>query len=113
MLCGRIKMKTLLIALIALCISPVYAEKSAQQQSREYNLIFQQFLREKIERLPKGVTIEVILKGKKHITGTFEGFSQYDDTLWLLKTGKFGLFSDDAYDISDIQGVRIIVLRSI
>jgi hypothetical protein len=110
---GRIKMKTLIISLIALCISPVFAEKSAQDQSREYNLIFQQFLREKIERLPKGVTIEVILKDKKRVTGTFEGFSQYDDTLWLLKTGKFGLFSDDAYDISEIQGVRIVVLRSL
>ena len=104
------------LILLILCfgvIGPVYAEKSAQDLSREYNLIFQQFLREKIEQLPKGVTVEVILKDKTRVIGTFEGFSQYDDTFWLLKSGKFGLFADDAYDISEVQGIRVIILRSI
>ena len=104
------------LILLILCfgvIGPVYAEKSAQDLSREYNLIFQQFLREKIEQLPKGVTVEVILKDKTRVIGTFEGFTKFDDSVWILPKGKFGLFSDDAYDISEIQGIRVMILRSI
>lgn len=45
--------------------------------------------------------------------GTFENFSKFDDSVWILPLGKSGLFADDAYDISDIQGIRLIILRSI
>lgn len=94
-------------------LSPIYAAESYNDLSREYNLVFQEFLREKIEKLPKKVTIEIFLKGGTSVVGAFEGFSKYDDSVWIMPLGKHGLFFDDAYDIRQIQDVRIVILRSI
>jgi len=105
------KLFTLILCLGVL--APVYAAESYKDLSHEYNLVFQDFLRKKIVKLPKKATVEVFLKDGTSVKGTFEGFSKYDDGFWILPLGKRGLFADDAYDISEIQDVRIIILRSI
>jgi sRNA-binding regulator protein Hfq len=104
------------LAISVLCLSlfsPVFAADSYKELSHQYDLVFQQFLREKIEKLPKKVTVEIFLKNGTSVKGVFEGFCKYDDGVWILPDGKHGLFADDAYDISEIQDVRIIILRSI
>jgi hypothetical protein len=37
----------------------------------------------------------------------------FDDGVWIMPLGKHGLFSDKAYDISEIQDVRLIILQNI
>jgi hypothetical protein len=106
-------MKKLLIAITCLSVlAPVYAADSYKQLSHEYDLVFQDFLRNKLVKLPKKVTVEVFLKNRTSVVGTFTGFSKYDDSFWILPVGKRGLFADEAYDISEIQDVRIVILRS-
>lgn len=109
-------MLTKKIAVLSLClgmIGPVYATESYQDLSREYNLVFQDFLRERIQKLPKLVVVEVLLKSGKRVNGTFESFCKYDDGIWIMPLGKHGLFADEAYDISEIQDIRLIILQNI
>lgn len=107
-------MKKLLIAIACLSVlAPVQAAESYKELSHQYDLVFQDFLRKKIVKLPKKATVEIALKNGTTVQGTFEGFSKYDDSFWILPLGKRGLFADDAYDISELQDVKIIVLRSI
>jgi len=106
--------KRLLIS--SLCFSllgSLYAEESYKQQSHEYNVVFQQLLRDKIVKIPKRSTVEVFLKDGTSVKGTFEKFSNYDDSIWIMPLGKRGLFSDEAYDVRELQDISIIVLRQI
>lgn len=106
--------KKLLIS--SLCFSllgSVYGAESYKELSHQYNVVFQQFLREKIVKLPKRATVEVFLKDGTSVKGTFENFSKYDDSIWIMPLGKRGLFSDEAYDVRELQDVSIIVLRQI
>lgn len=109
MLVNRIVISLLCLSLLSIA----HAEESYKQLSHEYDLTFQQFLREKILKLPKHVVVEVYLKDSTVVRGTYEGYQKYDDSFWILPLGKSGLFADDAYDISEIQDVRIIILRNI
>jgi hypothetical protein len=106
-------MKILVSILCLGLLTPVYAAESYQDLSREYNQVYREFLRNKIEKLPKKATIEIFLKDGTSVKGTFEGFSKYDDGVWIMPLGKRGLFSDEAYDVRQIQDVSIIILRSI
>ena len=106
-------MKRMLSLILVLSLSSAYAADSYKDLSHQYDLTFQQFLRDKIVKLPKKATVEVFLKDGTSVKGTFEGFSKYDDGFWILPLGKRGLFADDVYDISEIQDIRIIILRSI
>lgn len=108
-------MKKILSLVIGLSlVGPVVqAAESYKQLSHEYDLVYQDFLRKKIVKLPKNVVVEVFLKGRKSVVGNFEGFSKYDDSFWILPDGKQGLFADEAYDISEIQDVQIVILRNI
>lgn len=107
-------MKKLLVVILCLsAVIPVRAADSYKELSHQYDLVFQQFLREKIEKLPKNVVVEIFLKDKTSVKGTFKGFCKSDDGVWILPLGKHGLFAQDAYDIRQIQDVRIIILRSI
>lgn len=106
-------MKILVSILCLGLLTPVYAAESYQDLSREYNQVYREFLRKKIEKLPKRATIEIFLKNGTSVKGTFEGFSKYDDGVWIMPLGKRGLFSDEAYDVRQIQDVSIIILRSI
>jgi hypothetical protein len=107
-------MKRILLLILGISLlSPVYTAESYKQLSHEYDLVFQDFLRKKIVKLPKNVVVKVFLKNRKNVVGKFEGFSKYDDSFWILPDGKHGLFADQAYDISEIQDVKIIILRNI
>lgn len=105
--------KSILFMLCLGLLSPVYATESYQELSHQYDLVFQQFLREKIEKLPKNAVVEIFLKDKTNIKGTFKGFCKSDDSFWILPLDKHSVFSQDAYAIQQIQDVRIIILRSI
>jgi len=96
-----------------ICIASVRAEESYKQLSHEYNLDYQNWLRGKILKFPKKATVELELKNHNIVRGVFEGYSKYDDSFWILPLEKHGLFADEAYDISEILDVKIIVLRSI
>lgn len=104
-------MKNLLVAILLLgTVIPVYAEKSAEQQSHEYNLIFQAFLVEKIQSLPKNVPVQIVLKNKKTVLGTFTNYLPFDESVWIIPLKSHGFFNDDAYDISEIQDIRVLKL---
>lgn len=104
--------KLLSFLLVASLITPVFADEY-KDLSHEYNLVYQQFLREKILKLPKKVTVELQLKNGTVVKGVYENYVKYDDTFWILPDGKHGLFADDAYDISEIVDVRLIILRNV
>ncbi len=108
-------MKRLLVAIfIATITSTVYATDVKKQLSHEYNLTFQQFLREKIVKLPKNAVVDTFLKNGTVVRGTYRNFNNYDDTFWVLPLGKrWKAFSTDAYDISEILDVRIVILKNI
>lgn len=106
-------MKILVSILCLGLLTPVYAAESYQDLSREYNQVYREFLRKKIEKFPKKATIAIFLKDGTSVKGTFEGFSKYDDGVWIMPLGKHGLFADEAYDIRQIQDVSLIILRRI
>lgn len=107
-------MKKLLSFILVLGLSgSVMAAESYKDLSREYNQVFAEFLRQKVEKFPKNVTVELALKNGQVVRGTFEGFQKYDDGVWILPLGKRGLFADEAYDIRELQDIKIIVLRQI
>jgi hypothetical protein len=106
-------MKKLLSLLLASCLlTPAFADEYSEL-SHQYNLVYQEFLREKILKLPKHAIVELSLNDETVVRGTYDGYSKYDDSFWILPLGKRGLFVDDAYDIGEIQDVRVIVLRGI
>lgn len=94
-------------------ISRAYGAEDYRQLSREYNLDYQAYLQKKILKLPKKATVELELKNRRVIRGTFQGFVKYDESFWIRPLGKRGLFADEAYDISEILDVKLIIVRSI
>ena len=87
--------------------------ESYEDLSREYNQVYQEFLRKKIEKFPKGAMVEVFLNDGTDMKGTFESFSKYDDEIWIMPLGKRGFFADEVYCIRELQDISILVLRSI
>ncbi len=106
-------MNKVLLLLAFLSVVPVVHADYAQELSHQYNLDYQEFLRNKILKFPKHATVQLELKNHKIVRGTFQGYAKYDDGFWILPFGKHGLFADEAYDISEILDVKLIVLRSI
>ena len=93
---------------------PVYAEKSYKELSNEFNLVYREGLRTKIKKLPKQALVKVFLKDGTSIKGTFTGFSSYDDSVWVRSlNSRWSIFSNEAYDVRQIQDIRIIILRGI
>jgi len=95
-------------------LSPVYAADSYQEQLRQFKLIYIEMLEKKVEKIPANTTVEVFLKDGTSVKGTFIEYSPYSDKLWIRPLdGKWGVFSNEAYNIRQIQTVTILVLRSI
>jgi len=107
-------MRKLLIALVFLgVLSPALAD-SYKEQLRQYKLIYIALLEKKIEKIPKGTTIEVFLKDGTSERGILLKYNPYNDVLWIRPlNARWGFLSDDAYDIQRIMDVSVIVLRSI
>lgn len=109
--------KLLVIAVSLLCFNTsgiaLGAEKSAQELSHEYNLDYQNWLRVKILKFPKKATVQLELKNHRIVRGVYLAYQKYDDSFWIKPLGKHGLFADDAYDISEILDVKLIVVRAI
>lgn len=107
-------MKKLLGCVLVLgLVGPVLAAESYQDLSREFNQVYAEQLRNKVLKLPKNATVEIALKNGKIVQGTFEGFQKYDDGVWILPLGKRGLFADEAYDIRELQDIKLVVVRPI
>ena len=68
---------------------------------------------QKVERLHKGEIIKLTLKNGTVLKGTFEGYVPYDESLFILPLGKFGLFADDAYDLRQIKDITILKFKKL
>lgn len=107
-------MKKLLLSLLVLgCLSPVYAEDNYQDLMRDFKRVYIQFLEKKVEKIPKETTVEVFLSDGTSVKGFFKEYCPYDEKLWIRPLNRWGLFSNEAYSIRQIQDVSIIVLRRI
>lgn len=106
-------MKKLILSLILLS-SPLCAAETYQNLMKDFRMVYIQMLEAKIEKIPINVTIEVFLKDGTSVQGIFKGYYPYSDKLWIHPlNSKWGIFSNRAYDIRQIQDVTVIILRSI
>lgn len=76
--------------------------------SREFNQVYAEQLRVRVQHLPKGSFVQVSLKDGRVVLGTFESFVKYDDSVFILPQGKHGLFADEAFDIRQLQNIRVV-----
>jgi hypothetical protein len=108
-------MKRIILLLVLLgSLSPLYAEEHYQDLMRDFKRVYIQMLETKIEKIPFNTTVEVFLKDGTTVRGVFKGYFPHSDALWIRPLGsRFGIFSEEAYDIRQIQDVSIIVLRGV
>jgi hypothetical protein len=94
-------------------LSPVYAGDNYQDLMKDFKRVYVQLLEKKVAKIPKETTVEVFLKDGTSIKGYFKGYYSYDGNLWIRPLNRWGLFSNEVYDIKQVQDVSIIILRSI
>jgi hypothetical protein len=76
--------------------------------SREFNQIYAEQIRVRVQKFPKKSFVEISLKDGTVVRGIFEGFVKYDDSICILPQGKHGLFADEVYDIRQLQNIRVV-----
>jgi len=108
------KFLRVLIGFVILCIVMHFLAKMVHADeykdlSKEFNQVYVEQLRVRIQHLPKKAFVEVSLKDGYVVKGIFEGFIKYDDSVWILPQGKHGIFADEAYNVRSIQNVLFII----
>jgi hypothetical protein len=91
-------MKTLVILLALTSIA------SAQSmESKAFWRSYDTILEKQVLRLPKGIPVEVELRDRTVIYGTYDGFTKYSETIWV-DTGR--LF-DEGFNIGKVLDIRM------
>jgi hypothetical protein len=85
-------------------------QEDYQTLSRQYNLLYADLLTKKINALSSGSHVVLYFKEGTQIEGTYTGFSEYDDSVWILEKGHW---LSDAYSVMDLQDISISVVKPI
>lgn len=106
----RIILSLILISGLLL-VKRAFAETEAQQLSKEYNDVFREFLLRKIQtQIRRGMHVTLYLKDRTEVSGTYERYMKYDDSIWITEDGHF--FAT-AYGLNDLQDIVVSVKRNI
>lgn len=100
------------LILLMVAVSPSYAA-SLQEQRHEGNVAYSNYIRSKVVELPRNIAVEVILKNGRTIKGTIQNYISYDDTLWVNPNGIHNVFQTEAFDISEIYDIVVVVMEPV
>jgi hypothetical protein len=95
-------------------VSRTFGADDYRTLSHQYNLIFEEFLRIKIAKIPKNSPVRLDLKDGRILFGRFKGFHKYDDSIWIRPVdARWGFLSDDAYDVRELLDINVVVFENI
>src|SRR5271157_3003718 len=83
---------------------PVFAV-TTKDLSHEYNLVFADFLREKLNTIKQDSLVEVYTKDGEKVVGIFGGYVEYDDAVFVRPLNAHGFFKETAYDVNQLEDV--------
>ncbi len=99
-----------LLVVLGLLSAPVYAQDSAKGALFSFRQAFQAGLVSKLHKLHKGSKVALLLPRGGKAEGKFLRYRAYDTSIWVVEEGHW--FAT-AFDISEVQDVRLVIRRQV
>lgn len=98
------------LALLILLTMPCLAQDDAQQALLAFKEANNADMVSSLKRIPKGARIALWLTHGRLLEVTYIRYKAYDRSVWVRRD--YALLAE-AYDISEVQAVKILIRRSV